>query len=229
MRTKQFLSFSLMSIVLIGASTALFGQEGTATLRGRVLDPNGAVLPSAIVSIANQETGLNRRTSTTDESGGYVFASLTPGLYRITIEATGFKKSVKENVKLDVGEGQEFDFSLEIGGSQEIVNVTADEPLVDTASSKISGHISEQELIELPSINRNFIGFVGLVPGVVPNISTESFGSDAVSVNGQDPRYNNYLLDSASNNDDVIGQRAGAQARTALEAVSEFQVLTNTF
>jgi outer membrane receptor protein involved in Fe transport len=226
---NRLFSLLLTAFVVLGATAFLFGQEGTATLRGRVLDPNGAVVPSVTVSIANQQTGLNRRTASTDESGNYVFASLTPGLYRITVEATGFKKSVKENVKLDVGEAQEFDFNLEVGGSQEIVNVTAEEPLVDSSSSKISGHISEQELIELPSINRNFIGFVGLVPGVVPNISTESFGSDSVSVNGQDPRYNNYLLDSANNNDDVIGQRAGSQARTALEAVSEFQVLTNQF
>ncbi len=226
---NRLFSFSLTAFVVLGAAALLFGQEGTATLRGRVLDPNGAVLPSVTVSIANQQTGLNRRTASTDESGNYVFASLTPGLYRISVEATGFKKSIKDNVKLDVGEAQEFDFTLEVGGSQEIVNVTADEPLVDSSSSKISGHIGEQELIELPSINRNFIGFVGLVPGVVPNISTESFGSDSVSVNGQDPRYNNYLLDSANNNDDVIGQRAGSQARTALEAVSEFQVLTNQF
>jgi hypothetical protein len=226
---NRLFSFSLTAFVVLGAATHLIGQEGTATLRGRVLDPNGAVLPSVTVSIANQQTGLNRRTTSTDESGNYVFASLTPGLYRISVEANGFKKSIKENVKLDVGEAQEFDFTLEVGGSQESVTVTAEEPLVDSSSSKISGHISQQELVELPSINRNFIGFVGLVPGVVPNISTESFGSDAVSVNCQDPRYNNYLLDSANNNDDVIGQRAGSQARTALEAVSEFQVLTNQF
>lgn len=63
----------------------------------------------------------------------------------------------------------------------------------------------------------------------MPNISTESFGSDSVSVNGQDPRYNNFTLDGANNNDDVIGQRAGSQARVALEAVQEFQILTNQF
>ena len=213
-----FISFSLVT-----------AQEGTSTLRGTVTDPNGAVVPHATVSIANQETGINRRTAVTNDEGDYVFSALTPGLYRIIVEVTGFKKAFRENVKLDVGETQDFDFTLEVGQSQETVTVTTEPALVETSSSKIGGHISQQELIELPSINRNFIGFVGLVPGVVPNISTESFGSDAVSVNGQDPRYNNYLLDSANNNDDVIGQRAGSQARTALEAVQEFQVLTNQF
>ena len=118
---------------------------------------------------------------------------------------------------------------MEVGATSESINVTAEASMIETSSKEIGGHINQKEMIELPSINRNFIGFVGLLPGVVANISTESFGSDSVSVNGQDPRYNNYLLDGSNNNDDVIGQRAGAQTRTALEAVQEFQVLTNQF
>jgi outer membrane receptor protein involved in Fe transport len=223
--TKVF----LLSVLFLASITSVFAQEGSANLRGTIADPNGAVVPAATVSIANQETGLNRRSAVTTESGDYVFASLTPGLYRITVEAANFKKSVKENVRLNVGETQEFNFSLEVGASQETVTVTTDEPLVETSTSKIGGQISQAELTELPSVNRNFIGFVGLLPGVVPNISTESFGSDSVSVGGQDPRYNNFSLDGANNNDDVIGQRAGSQTRTALEAVQEFQVLTNQF
>jgi len=215
--------------LFVAAFVPAFAQEGTATLRGTILDQNGAVVPAATVSVVNQETGINRRTVSTNESGDYVFPSLTPGLYRVTVDAPNFMKAVKENVRLNVGETQEFNFTMEVGGAQQTVTVTNDEPLVETSTSRIGGNISQQELVELPSINRNFIGFVGLVPGVVPNISTESFGSDSVSVNGQDPRYNNFTLDGANNNDDVIGQRAGAQARTALEAVQEFQVLTNTF
>ena len=220
--------FSSVLLIAICCFSAL-AQDGTATLRGTVTDPNGSVVPAAIVSVANEQTGTNRRTGTTNESGDYVFASLTPGSYRVTVEAANFKKSVKENIRLNVGETQEFDFTLEVGASQEIVTVTSDEPLVETSTSKIGGQISQEELLELPSVNRNFIGFVGLLPGVVPNISTESFGSDSVSVNGQDSRYNNFTLDGANNNDDVIGQRAGSQTRTALEAVQEFQVLTNQF
>jgi hypothetical protein len=64
---------------------------------------------------------------------------------------------------------------------------------------------------------------------MVANISTESFGSDAVSANGMDSRNNNFLLDGANNNDDVIGQRAGGQARTPIEAIAEFQVVTNQY
>lgn len=227
--SKKYSKFFHMLLILVFYAVSVSAQDAVATLRGTVSDPNGGRIPGATVTISNQETGLNRRSSVTNSAGEYVFTSLVPGLYKITVDAAGFKSALKENVRLTVGETQDFGFSMEVGGSDETVTVTSDESLIETSSSKVGGHINQQQLIELPSINRNFIGFVGLVPGVVPNISTESFGSDSVSVGGQDPRYNNFSLDGSSNNDDVIGQRAGAQARTALEAVDEFQIQTNQF
>jgi hypothetical protein len=228
-RIRKEATFFLIAFSLLTNALPAFAQEGTAVLRGTVVDSTGAVIPDAQVSIANQATGLNRRTATTNDSGIYVFPSLIPGKYRITVEAQGFKTAVREDVGLEVGETQELKITLEAGAASETVSITGEAPIIETSSKEIGGHISRKEIIELPSVNRNFIGFVGLLPGVVPNISTESFGSDSVSVNGQDPRFNNYLLDGSNNNDDVIGQRAGAQARTALESVEEFQVLTNQF
>src|SRR6185295_5733569 len=99
----------------------------------------------------------------------------------------------------------------------------------DVTSKEIGGNITSETLVKLPSVNGNFVGFVGLLPGIVPSVSTESFGSDSVSVNGQDPRNNNYMLDGGNNNDDVIGQRAGTQARTPIEAIQEFQVITGQY
>ena len=118
---------------------------------------------------------------------------------------------------------------MAVGGLEETVNVTAESPLVDVTSKEIGGNITSETLVKLPSVNGNFIGFVGLLPGIVPSISTESFGSDSISVNGQDPRNNNYMLDGGNNNDDVIGQRAGTQARTPIEAIQEFQVITGQY
>jgi outer membrane receptor protein involved in Fe transport len=206
-----------------------FAQEGRSTLRGTITDSTGAAIPDAQVSVSNQSTGLNRRTTMTTSDGDFIITALTPGLYRITVAASGFRSATQESLQLAVGETRELKITLEPGGAAESVNVTAEAPIIATTSKEIGGNINQRELIELPSVNRNFIGFVGLLPGVVPNISTESFGSDSVSINGQDPRFNNFLLDGANNNDDVIGQRAGAQTRTALEAVQEFQVITNQF
>ncbi len=218
-----------MTLLLLSSAVPVFAQEGTSVLRSTITDSTGAVVAGAQVSIANQATGLNRRSAKTNDEGIAIFPSLIPGKYRVTVESQGFKTTVREGVGLEVGETQDLKVSLEVGATDETVNISGDAPIIETSSKEIGGHIGEQELIELPSINRNFIGFVGLLPGVVPFISTESFGSDSVSVNGQDPRFNNYLLDGSNNNDDVIGQRAGAQTRTALESVQEFQVLTNQF
>ncbi len=98
-------------------------------------------------------------------------------------------------------------------------------------SMGITKHVTEYffERFGPVAMKSGDIGFVGLLPGIVPNISTESFGSDSINVNGLDSRNNNYMLDGANNNDDVIGQRAGTQARTPLESIQEFQVLTNQF
>jgi Carboxypeptidase regulatory-like domain/TonB dependent receptor-like, beta-barrel/TonB-dependent Receptor Plug Domain len=211
------------------AAASLYAQEGTSTLRGAIVDQSGSVIPGATISVANQATGLNRRSMATNSNGEYVFTSLIPGSYRITVEAQGFKKATQDNVLLAVGETLELKIALQTGGVNETVNVTAEAPIIATTSKEIGGHINQRTLVELPTITRNFIGFVGLLPGVVPNISTESFGSDSINVNGQDSRNNNFLLDGANNNDDVIGQRAGGQTRTALETVQEFQVLTNQF
>jgi outer membrane receptor protein involved in Fe transport len=219
----------ILCVYLGIAAATLFAQEGTSTLRGVVVDQSGSVIPGATVSVANQATGLNRRSMTTNSDGEYVFTSLIPGSYRITIEAQGFKKTTQENFLLAVGETRELKIALQAGGVNETVNVTAEAPIIATTSKEIGGHINQRTLVELPTITRNFIGFVGLLPGVVPNISTESFGSDSININGQDSRNNNFLLDGANNNDDVIGQRAGGQTRTALETVQEFQVLTNQF
>ena len=106
--------------VLCLAACSVFGQAVTS-LTGIVTDPAGAAIPNAQVAIANQETGLNRRTATTTEAGDYVFTSLTPGVYRVTVEVPGFKISVRERLKLDVGETQEVKIDLEVGSAQETV------------------------------------------------------------------------------------------------------------
>jgi outer membrane receptor protein involved in Fe transport len=85
------------------------------------------------------------------------------------------------------------------------------------------------EFEDLPSQNRSFALFAALLPGVVPSPTTESTSADAIFVNGQDDNNNSFYVDGADNDDDVIGARAGAQARTAIEAIQEFQVLTSQF
>jgi Carboxypeptidase regulatory-like domain/TonB dependent receptor/TonB-dependent Receptor Plug Domain len=217
----------VIAAVLAVAATAS-AQQGTSELRGRVVDAQNAILPGVTVTVRNQETGMFRETLSNPD-GTYFVSGVVPGTYELTAELQGFKKFSRREVRLEVGKTTTLDLQMEVGSIEEVVNVSAESPLVDVTSKEVGGSVSARELVELPSVNRNFVGFVGLLPGVIPTISTESFGSDSVTVNGQDPRNNNYMLDGANNNDDVIGQRAGTQARTPIEAVQEFQVITNQF
>jgi hypothetical protein len=222
---KGILAWMLAAILAGGTAAA---QQGTTEIRGRVLDPQGALLPGVTVTVRNQDTGMFRET-VSNPDGTYFAGGLVPGRYEIAAELQGFKKFSRSEVQLELGKTTSIDIALEVGSVEETITISAASPIVDVTSKEIGGNITTRELVELPTINGNFVGFVGLLPGIVPTISTESFGSDSIAVNGQDPRNNNYLLDGGNNNDDVIGQRAGTQARTPIEAIQEFQVITNQF
>ncbi len=212
-------------LLMLGTASA---QQGTSEVRGRVVDAQGAVMPGVTVTVRNQDTGMVRETQSGD-SGAFIATSLVPGRYEVSAALQGFKTFTRRDLQLEVGRTATLDVTMEVGGMEEVLNVTAETPLVDVTSKEIGGNITSETLVQLPSVNGNFIGFIGLLPGIVPSIATESFGSDSISANGQDPRNNNYTVDGGNNNDDVIGQRAGMQARTPIEAVQEFQVLTGQY
>jgi len=222
---QRVMGWVLMTLLIAMSASA---QQGTTELRGRVLDPQGAVLPGVTVVVRNQETGMFRET-VSGPDGTFIASGLVPGTYQVNAELQGFKKFERKDLRLEVGKTSSIDVTMTVGGVEETVTVTTESPLVDVTSKEIGGNITSETLVKLPSVNGNFVGFVGLLPGIVPSISTESFGSDSISVNGQDPRNNNYMLDGGNNNDDVIGQRAGTQARTPIEAIQEFQVITGQY
>src|SRR5215212_11342005 len=222
---QRVLSWVAMALLVASAAAA---QQGTTELRGRVIDAQGAVLPGVTVNVRNQQTGMFRET-VSGADGSFIASGLVPGTYQVAAELQGFKKFERRDLRLEVGKTSSIDVAMTIGSVEETITVNAESPLVDVTSKEIGGNITSETLVKLPSVNGNFVGFVGLLPGIVPSISTESFGSDAISVNGQDPRNNNYMLDGGNNNDDVIGQRAGMQARTPIEAIQEFQVITSQF
>ena len=208
--------------------TRSFAQENTAELRGRVVDTQDAGIPGVTILITNQATGVYRQ-SVSSADGSYFITAISPGIYTLEAELSGFAKYSRQDIRLDLGRTTTLEVELQPGAVTETITVTAETPLVDVTSKEIGGNVTNREVTMLPSVNGNFIGMVALLPGVISNVSTESFGSDAISANGLDSRNNNFMLDGANNNDDVIGQRAGSQARTPLEAVAEFQVVTNQY
>src|SRR5258705_11566346 len=120
------------------------------------------------------------------------------------------------------------DVTLLLGALAETVEVTGEAPLIDTTSIKVGGNIGTQELSELPAMNRNFFAAVALLPGIQFSPSNQ-MGNDTIVSAGQTSQNNNVAVDGGYNADDALGTSAGAQVRTPLEAIQEFQVLTSMY
>jgi hypothetical protein len=118
--------------------------------------------------------------------------------------------------------------TLALGALEETVKVTAESPLVDTTSVKVGGNIGSAELSELPAMNRNYFATVALLPGVQFSPSNQ-MGNDTIVAAGQATQGNNVSVDGGYNGDDALGTSSGAQVRTPIEAVQEFQVLTSMY
>jgi hypothetical protein len=220
------------SLVAIGISLLVVGsahaQQGTGELRGKVVDAQNAVLPGVAIVATNEASGQFREI-VSGADGSFFMSALTPGSYELAGELSGFKKYQRKGVRVEVGKTVSIEVQLEVGGIEQQITVTAESPIVDTTSKQLGGVVKGEELSEMPSLNRNFTSYLSLLPGITATLSTDSFGADSIRVNGQATQNANYMLDGAGNNDNFNNGNGGAQARTPVEAVQEFQLLTSQF
>lgn len=209
---------SIASLVLIAHTSAL-AQTTTATLQGTVADDQGLVLPGATATISNVETGFTR-TVTTDERGWYRVPALPPGRYALRVELNGFVTHLRQNLGLTIGQEATVNVSLKLAGLQESVIITAETPLVETSKSTIGTTITRAQLDSLPLAGRNFTTLAQTAPGVT------GVGGGGVNAAGQLSRNNSFLIDGASNDDNVVASTRGG---FSLEAVREYVVMANQF
>jgi hypothetical protein len=221
-------SLSLLSLLL----TVSAAQDFRATITGRITDANKAAIPSAQVTVKN--TGTNETTTaTTDSAGNYRAPLLRPGLYSVSVEATGFKKSIRESIELVISQVATIDFSLEPGNISEQVTVQGEAPLLESATADRGGVIDRQRVIELPLNARNPFMLGILTAGVNFNgasIWQRPFDNGAIAewtINGSQSRGNEFLLDGAPNN----GQAGGNNIAYVppVDSVQEFKIMTNTY
>src|SRR5207248_1888166 len=134
----------------VGFAQAVFGN-----IFGTVTDSTGAVVPNARVTVTNVGKGVSVST-TTNESGNYTQTHLVPGTYTVTIEGTGFKTFVQQNVSVSVDTSTRVDSVLELGPVTQQITVSAAPPLLKTDRSDVSTTLGSQQVIDLPVFNRNF-------------------------------------------------------------------------
>lgn len=202
-------------------------QQGTADISGKVTDGQGAILPGVSLVVTNEATGVFREITSSAE-GTYSASQLVPGPYKIVARLTGFRTAERTGLQLQVGTTMTINLSLAVGGVEETVTVTGQSPLVDTTSARVGGNVGTAELSELPAMNRNYFAAVALLPGVQFSPSTQ-LGNDTIIASGQSSQGNNVSVDGGYNVDDALGATVGAQVRTPLEAIQEFQVMTSMY
>lgn len=220
-------------LLLLCSAQVSYGQGAFATITGRALDPKGAAVPNADVTATNTETGIVRTTKTTSD-GLYRFDNLPPGIYDVSLEASGFTKAEAKAVKLQVGEFRDVNFNLELAGQKQSVLVTSEVPLVETTKTDVSTVINDKSVADLPTttaygniggVANDYEGLAAGAPGV--RYDYTGLSDDIVGPGATNSRGITVNLDGGNISDQLVSSRDALGA--TVEEVKEFQVLTNNY
>lgn len=224
---------------LIFAASLSWSQTGTSTIRGTITDPSERVIPGARVTLTDTATNAARSTKSTD-SGTYVFDLITPGKYRIEVEAKGFKKKLVENLNALIGKPTEASVVLEVGSASETVEVsaTSQAALINTEDATLGNNFNSLQITQLPLEARNVVDLLSLQPGATregyvtgaradqSNVTLDGVDvNNAVSGNAEIPRTTNSLVIGGLDTDrgDIT---TGPVLRLNAESTEEFRVTT---
>ncbi len=216
--------------------SALFAQFETSEVLGTVRDPSGSPVPKASVTLSNQDTGIEAKTTTSD-AGEYDFFDVKVGRYTVSVEATGFSKASAADIRVNVGARQRVDVTLEVGVVTQSVNVTGAASPLSTDSSDHSQVISGTAVVDLPLNGRNYADLALLATNVIKSPIAVSFGptgtprEGSFNVNGMRSTYNNFLLDGLDNNENGTSNQGYSSqlVQPSPDAIAEFQVITSNY
>ena len=220
MQKKVLLLVGLSLLLAVGT----FAQ--TARVGGKITDQQGGVLPGVTVAITNVATGLSSEV-VTNAAGSYLFPSLDPGEYRLTVTMPGFANYVREGIILAIGQGITMDAQLQVEGVTETVTVTGESPMISTRESKVGGVVDTEQIQNVPINTRDVQQLALLVPGAKRANNFDPTKSRvpaiAFSTNGSG-RGVLYMLDGGDNTDDAVG---GIVQQVSMDSVQEFEVVTS--
>lgn len=196
MNTKLF-KFSLILLLSLTLTSITLAQRQTGSIYGTVVDEEGNVLPGATVTLSGPSL-LGTRTYVTSDTGKFRFPALSPGpKYELKVEMSGFKTTIRKGLIVSVGKSTEVTITLEVATIEEEVTVTAESPVVDVESSKVSVNYSSEFIASIP-MNRDLYDIQNSIPGAI------SEGRDyrrTSSILGGTVRSQLYALDGVPMND----------------------------
>src|ERR1700678_169407 len=232
MRSK-FLFAVLACLCLLLLSPASHAQAN-GSFSGTVTDKSGATVVGAKITVTSQGTGAVR-DSVSDDVGHYLIPLLPVGIYTLHVEFSGFQPSDTKDVRLQVDEQREVDFTLAPSSVSATVEVSASEVAVETTNAGLGQVITAQQVTQLPLNGRDFVQLATLTPGTTAETNTSSFfngaassevsarGSFSLSVGGSRPNSTDWQLDGNDNNELTAG---GIGILSSIDSIQEFKVLT---
>ena len=227
----MFQRLPMFSLLLIAAAhTFSYGQEIRASISGIVSDPTGAPVAGAVVTTTSIATNSSV-AAVTNDAGSFLTPFLAPGSYTLTVERTGFKKFVRENIVLESLDKARIDVQLQIGALADSITVSSSVSALQTETASRGQTISNELIANVPTQGRNPFQIAWAAPGIVKTGSwryLRSFdigGTSGMSINGGKNKENEVLLDGIS---DVQSDRTVMHVPT-MESVQEFKVVTNTY
>jgi hypothetical protein len=218
--------------ILLISATAIDAQDVSGTIGGSILDPSGAAVPGAKITITNMERNQVVRTVKSDAAGTY-FAPLLPvGIYSLKAEASVFKNEERQRIVLNVNDDLKINLSLQVGSAAETIEVTADTATVELGSPASATTIEGTQISELALGTRNYETLMALMPGVASNAVDELYVGNSLpsgststipfSVNGMRNSSNNWTVDGADNVD--RGSNLTLSTFPSVDSISQFKV-----
>jgi carboxypeptidase family protein/TonB-dependent receptor-like protein len=229
---SRCISSFIFFVLLFAFPLATPAQQETATITGEVKDASGALVPKAMITVTNVGTNISVNTETNDQ-GSYTVTSLRPGDYTLTVEKSGFSKTLRSGVTLQVNQFARIDITLQTGNVSGTVEVASGAPLLETETSSRGSVIDQKKIVELPLNGRDYNQLALLSPGVLPGtprLASVNF-KGVLNVNGNRTFNNVFLLDGVDNisySNSFRGENVQL-VQPSIEALQEFKIQTNAY
>ena len=229
--------FSILTAVLALVFCPIVYGQATGSISGGVTDKSGSGVAGATVTVTSEQTG-QVRTVNSDSAGHYAVPLLPAGIFSVRVAASGFQSAETKDLRLQVDEARELDFTLVPATVVTTVTVAGDAIAVETTNPSLGQVITSQEVSQLPLNGRDFVQLATLTAGATAETNPGSFfngatdsevsarGSYSLSVGGSRPDSTDWLLDGVDNNELTAG---GIGVFSSIDDIQEFKVLTYTY
>ncbi len=228
-RSSKF--FPLAALALASAAAPVFAQS-TGVIQGSVMDPAGAPVPTASVTVHEENTGQERALAT-DAAGVYFAPSLPVGVYRVEVKANGMAPTAATHLVLSVGSTVVQNFNLQVASASAVVEIQSTAPLVDVSTVSVGAVVNETTVQEIPLNGRHFVDLAMLTPGTVTppangSLTTPLRGQGSfsfVSAGGREDTVN-FMINGINLNDPIQNQ---ITFQPTINTVDEFIIDNQTF